>query len=168
MARKNSMLQSFGVPKYYLARQFEGRFVDYQKKNSIITALKQRKQFKQLMTEDPGWLAYVSAPGLLFNAGILASDIAQNYFDNRLSIRWLNHFDARQQTTQDQIMKANLVVFDALFYDGHRLNRDMLYATISKYCQRDDCSVLVIGQAPSPVNMVTYLGLPPNFVFQVT
>ena len=166
--RKSSILQTLGVPKYYLARQFEGKFVDYYKrKDLVISSHKQRKQFKGLMTEEPGWLAYISAPGLLFNAGILASDIAQNYLDNKLNVRWLHNFDARNSSIQDQILSANLVVFDALFYDGHRLNRDMLYATISRYCQRDDCSVIVIGQAPSPVNMVTYLGLPPNYVFQV-
>lgn len=164
---KSGILQSYGVPKYYMARSFEGRFIEFAKKKSLMTPLLQRKQFKQLMTEDPGWLAYVSAPGLLFNAGILASDVAQNYIDNKLRIRWLTHFDARSQSIQDQIVASELVVFDALFYDGSRINRDMLYATISKYCQRDDCSVLIIGQAPSPLKLVNYLGLPPNFVFQV-
>lgn len=166
---KSYHLLSCGMPKYYLNKKFDTKYFKPYITNGEMkmTPAQQTKQLKAIMEEEPGWLMYICASGFLYNVGLLASDIANNYVMNNLNVAWLTKMDIKKEYDIDRILKADLIVIDALFANGSTFFRDQAYSTITSYCQREDQSLIVMGQAPTPKDFVKYVGLPPSHVFQV-
>lgn len=163
---KHLILQACGCPKYYCYKNFSGKFIEFDK-TRIITPLDQKRDYKKLLVDSTGWLCFISTPSFLTNAGLLASDIASNYLHNGLSVKWISPIGIFDYKNKDNPIQTNLLVIDCIFTNGNPSIRDSLYAAITQLYQSDDTSIIIIGQAPNPKSLVSYIGLKPTYTFQV-
>lgn len=159
------LLHSMGLP----FRLNGGRKFDLAKslisiplgEDNIVNTRTQRSHLSSALRDDPGWLMYVCAQGVVEKPKHIAANVAQRYFERDLKLRWLTHFDGFERVS---FAGLSLVVVDTLFFDTSAYRRDKIYEMINHKCNIEDLSVLVIGQHTSPLDMARQLGMRPDLM----
>lgn len=157
------LLHSFGLP-FRLAskRQIPLKSIigQYQiNEDKIISVKKQIENYRIAGNDEPGWLMYICANGIIDNAKHTAANLMSIYHRRGMRAHWLASVDNIKHV---EFSKLQLVIIDSLFFDSSSYRRDKIYEIINYNCNVPKQSVIVIGQNTSPLIMANQLGMKPN------
>lgn len=125
----------------------------------IISTKKQIDNYRIAANDEPGWIMYVCANGIIDNARHVAANLMDIYYRRGLKPHWLASVDNIKGVNFSQL---RLVVIDALFFDSSAYRRDKIYEIINYNCNVPKQSIIVIGQNTDPLAMSSQLGMKPN------
>lgn len=127
--------------------------------DKIVSVKKQIENYRIAGNDEPGWLMYLCANGVIDNARHVAANLMHIYHRRDLRAHWITSVD---NVRTIDFSKLRLVIIDALFFDSSSYRRDRIYELINHNCNVPNQSIIVIGQNTDPFAMSNQLGMKPN------